>query len=67
MALAACTWKAWLAFSATVWQKNTTEQGLNVTEVWRPYQRRVSQDQWQAVGAIMLTLASLTCIRASRP
>lgn len=67
MARATCTWKVWLAFSATIWQKNATEQGLNVTEVWPPYQRRVSQDQRQAVGAVMLTLASLTCIRASRP
>lgn len=62
MALAACTWKVWLASSATIWWKNATEQGLNVTEAWPPCRRRVSQDQRQAVGAVMLTLASLTPI-----
>lgn len=34
MALAACAWEVWLAFSATTWQKNATKQGLNVTEGW---------------------------------
>lgn len=64
MALAVCTWKEWVPFSA----KMTTagfecHTGVSISQICLPMMLvRGSSNQWQGLGAIALTFTSLVLV-----